>query len=396
MPSMFELRQAEQRQADINPSGVNAWESVLDPRPSPPTSVSPPSAPAYAPVSRPTPTPTPSPPSASKPRKAGTPPPVVPTRTPTPEPQALPLRLKEPTPPPAYVMPSSSPYAMPPTASEVQPSERVPVPELEPLPWGPQYSEAPATPPSGQVVVPESQWRDPHDWWSPRQDPTEAPGTPPDGYQWVPSESRYPTGEAHFFWSLEPVQGGTGQPPAAQVPRETEGTTGGGGGGGGGPTTPPVEMLGELAWWPNADTLQPLLRAWGGWLRELVEENRLVRAVPNPFMFDAEAEAAAAAVGEGAQWAQREDAGDRPKQEANLPPLPGYRTTTDVMKRIKELLGVEFAAGETQTSQWQKVINAIPQADFEAQQLLASLRFNPSTDQWYTVDIGQLVNPRYT
>ena len=177
------------------------------------------------------------------------------------------------------------------------------------------------------------------------------------------------------------VGGGVGAVPAAPgAVSEVPGDGGGGGGGGGGGTVEVVpDMLGELSWWANADVLQPLLRGWGGWLKELVEQNRLTQTIPNPFAFDPEAEAAGAEV-----------------TEVGAPAAAGYQSSRGVMDRLKTLLGVEFEAEETATSQWQKVINAIPKADFEAQQLLASLRFDPTGNQWYSVDIGALVNPKYT
>ena len=177
--------------------------------------------------------------------------------------------------------------------------------------------------------------------------------------------------------------GGTGTAPlpGEVVPGGVSEGGGGGTGGGGGGVAPGAvpDMLGELAWWANADTLQPLLRGWGGWLKELIEQNRLTQSIPNPFATIPEAEAAGVEVA-----------------EATAPAAAGYQTSRGVVDRLKTLLGVQFEEGETSTSQWQKVINAIPKADFEAQQLLASLRFDPTGNQWYSVDIGALVNPKYT
>ena len=143
-------------------------------------------------------------------------------------------------------------------------------------------------------------------------------------------------------------------------------------------------------------------------MKELVEANRLTRPIPNPFVFDAEAEAAAAEIGAGEAVTPTPLPGmpplATPGAGAEVPDMgqpgagyvtPGYRTSREVIQRISELLGLQFASGATETDMWQQVINRIPQAGFEAQQLIASLRFDPESSTWHTVDIGQLVNPAY-
>jgi len=59
-------------------------------------------------------------------------------------------------------------------------------------------------------------------------------------------------------------------------------------------------------------------------------------------------------------------------------------------------LGLEFPEGITDKDRWQAFINAIPLASLEAQQLLASLRYDGASNRWYIVDVPQLVNPQYT
>lgn len=166
--------------------------------------------------------------------------------------------------------------------------------------------------------------------------------------------------------------------PGAIVPGAGGGAGGGGGGGGATPGQPVPELLGELAWWENADSIQPLLRGWASWLKESVEANRNIKAIANPFSFEPGAEAAAGVV------------------ERAEPPMPGFKTTSDMLGQLQKQLGLEFEEADTATTKWQKFINAIPKAGFESQQLLASLRYDANADSWYSVDIGQLVNPRHT
>ena len=142
-------------------------------------------------------------------------------------------------------------------------------------------------------------------------------------------------------------------------------------------TQPDVEVpepLGELAWWGPSGA-PPILRPWASWFQELVEMNRLT---PIAFPFDTnEAAEAAEGVEAGGQF-----------------PIEGYTSTRGVLDRLQGLLGLEYEEEADPTEKWQSFINVIPSADFEAQQLLASLRYSPDQN-WYTVDIGQLINPRY-
>jgi hypothetical protein len=152
---------------------------------------------------------------------------------------------------------------------------------------------------------------------------------------------------------------------------------GGGGGGGGGVPLPEGKLanpLGSLSWWENSDSIQPLLRGWTTWLKEFMETNKL-NAPANPFDINP----------------------DLPESTANKNGIyPGFKTSNEVMQNLKEKMGITFSDSEDITSKWQKVINAIPQADFDQQQMLASLRYDTNSGGWYATDIGQLVNPKYT
>lgn len=153
-----------------------------------------------------------------------------------------------------------------------------------------------------------------------------------------------------------------------------------GGGGYYAQTRPDVEVpepLGELSWWGPSGA-PPMLRPWATWLQEMVEANRLT-PVAFPFDLDEAAEAAEA---------------QELEETGAVYPMEGYTSTRGVLERVQGLLGLEYGEEATPTEKWQSFINVLPQADFEAQQLLASLRYEPDRE-WYTVDIGQLVNPRY-
>jgi hypothetical protein len=233
----------------------------------------------------------------------------------------------------------------------------------------------------------------PHYWWSERHDPTKPPSQPiPAGYHWEPSEKTMQDGSKTFFWAL--VSDDTGaEAPAAYDTGYGYGETGGEeggygyedygpyydyGGGGGGSAVPEVEPLGELSWWSSSDVIQPLLRNWAIWLQELVEANRLMNPIPNPFSFDEEA----------AKLAEK-------AEPSAVSAVPTATSSEDILRRLKELLQLDFSKGETKTQQWQKVIDKIPSAGLEAQQLLTSLRFDPDAGRWYTAPSPQIVNPAY-
>ena len=153
-----------------------------------------------------------------------------------------------------------------------------------------------------------------------------------------------------------------------------------GGGGYYAQTRPDVEVpepLGELSWWGPSGA-PPMLRPWSTWLQEMVEANRLT---PVAFPFD---------IDEAAETAEAQEL----EETEGIFPVEGYTSTRGVLERIQGLLGLEYGEEATPTEKWQAFINVLPEADFEAQQLLASLRYEPDRE-WYTVDIGQLVNPRY-
>ena len=137
------------------------------------------------------------------------------------------------------------------------------------------------------------------------------------------------------------------------------------------------EPLGELSWWGPSGA-PPMLRPWSVWLQEMVEANRLT---PVAFPFDLD---------EAAEAAETQEL----EETQAVYPVEGYTSTRGVLERIQGLLGLEYGEEATPTEKWQSFINVLPEADFEAQQLIASLRYVPEQG-WHTVDIGQLVNPRY-
>jgi len=163
-------------------------------------------------------------------------------------------------------------------------------------------------------------------------------------------------------------------PPAPQnVPNYGYGS----GGWGGGATPATQSDIGSLAWWPTSSSIQPLLRGWASWLKELLESSP--EMPPNPFAMDNEAMAALSNI------------------DASGPGVyPGYSTSLEVIQDLQRRLGIEFGEDEGPLSMWQRVINAIPRAGLAEQQMLASLRYDPNTKSWYSVDIGQLLNPKYT
>ena len=156
---------------------------------------------------------------------------------------------------------------------------------------------------------------------------------------------------------------------------ETHGFPGGGGAAGSAATP---ETLGNLSWWASAEALPANLRGWGSWLREMVEQNKGIN-ISNPFY----------RTGKAGQEAIT-DVADRGK------PLAGYGSSNDVLGQLRALLGIQAAAGDNNTTVWQKIINALPSASLEAQQLINSLRYDSNTNQWYSIDTTQLVNPSYT
>jgi len=128
----------------------------------------------------------------------------------------------------------------------------------------------------------------------------------------------------------------------------------------------------------TAEALPANLRGWGSWLREMVEQNKGIN-ISNPFY----------RTGKAGQEAIT-DVADNGK------PLAGYNSSNDVLGQLRALLGIQAAAGDNNTTVWQKIINALPSASLEAQQLINSLRYDSNTNQWYSIDTTQLANPSYT
>ncbi len=219
----------------------------------------------------------------------------------------------------------------------------------------------------------------------------------------------------------------------------TSGTTESSGSSSGGSTTTDTTadtttgVLGDLTWWANQDTIQPLLRNWAASLKSAVEQARVSGStLTNPLVFDTEAESVSDGTTAGSTYtvvsgdtlsAIAAKYGTTVTELLSLNPtitnpnlisvgqaitLPGTTevttpteadtgmvSTLDVVKRLKDLLGVTFTEEDTDTTRWQKFINAVPKANLEAQQLLASLQYDSDSGQWYTTDIKQLVNPKY-
>lgn len=227
----------------------------------------------------------------------------------------------------------------------------------EDLPWqalSPTYQE-PLTP-AGEPAA----WHEPIV-------PTSAPwGAPPEGKRWSVQYYTSALGTEVWDWVLVDIDtpsrpAVSGAPaPWTQPPGGPEGTV--------------SELLGPLAWW-KAEALPPLLRNWGQWLRELVEINATTSPIVNPFEFDEAAEVAI--------------------DEPISPTLPKMRTARQTITEVQQLLGVQFAEGATPTEKWQEFLNKLPTASLQAQQLLASMRYDAKRG-WYTVDTPQLVHPAYT
>ncbi len=76
-------------------------------------------------------------------------------------------------------------------------------------------------------------------------------------------------------------------------------------------------------------------------------------------------------------------------------PQPGVGSVSGILKRLQRMLGVETADDASQTEKWQQLINKIPGASFEAQQLMHSLTFDQS-GKWMTQSSSMLPNPAFT
>lgn len=227
------------------------------------------------------------------------------------------------------------------------------------------------------------------------------------------------------------------------------------------PTTPPrvpdeepeeeeeTEEVGMgLQWWPTKTNLQPFMREWGGWLRELVEGNPM-QEVPFPFQFGVDEiegdEEESTDEGEedtptegthvvvpgdtmsnianrnGVPLSELIEANpqiqnpnliypgqeiiipgvatepgeEEEEEDTTEPSVPGYSSTEQILREIRERLGLSFSEEATIQEKWQTFVNTIPSADLQTQQLITSLAIDPETEQWYTRDVAQLVNPKY-
>lgn len=236
---------------------------------------------------------------------------------------------------------------------------------------GPQYGQ-PETYPGSQGM--QSPYANPNGEVTP---PTSAGGSWPERF--YAEHGRYPNeeDEEDRRWS-EQFYGVNGRPPNLEewtwhyYQKYPTSQAGGGAG------NKPVETLGNLSWWASAESLPANLRGWGAWLREFVEQNKGVN-ISNPFYRTGQA---------GLEPIQ--DVNDKDK------PLAGYNSTNEILEKLRQQLGVQVVQGDNNTTVWQKIVNAMPAASIETQQLLNSLRYDSNTNQWYSVDTNQLVNPQYT
>ena len=76
-------------------------------------------------------------------------------------------------------------------------------------------------------------------------------------------------------------------------------------------------------------------------------------------------------------------------------PKPGVGSVSGVLNRLQGMLGVDWGEDASQTEKWQQLINKIPGASFEAQQLMHSLTFDQS-GKWMTQSSSMLPNPAFT
>jgi LysM repeat protein len=85
------------------------------------------------------------------------------------------------------------------------------------------------------------------------------------------------------------------------------------------------------------------------------------------------------------------------KKEGEEPETSSQMTDTQVLQTVKEKLGLNWTEETTDTQKWQMFIDALGRndLDLQTQQMLMGLRFNPDTG-WYTVQTEQLQNPEYT
>jgi hypothetical protein len=120
-----------------------------------------------------------------------------------------------------------------------------------------------------------------------------------------------------------------------------------------------------------------MLRDWGKWLNEMV--NQYAVSAPPSLPFDID-------------WDAEREAGATDSR---------FRDTVLGIQRGLGLEGIGQAPkedgdsdGTFKTQRWQSFLSAIPSADFDTQQMLASLRYDPERS-WYQADISQLQNPKY-
>ena len=184
-------------------------------------------------------------------------------------------------------------------------------------------------------------------------------------------------------------------------PQTNKGATGGGGGGGGGTTTttPPwegtvAELLTKLQWPQSSSMLPPALRGWLGYMNQMFTQNPTFGVVPLPELVK----------GQPARfWTSDQERADLGQNVQNW-----YDTLQGLLGFAQKGISNPYASGQQTTElgnysaadQWQHFLNAMRDANIDAQQQIIGLRYNPElanwdkrTSGWYTAAQPLIVNP---
>lgn len=233
---------------------------------------------------------------------------------------------------------------------------------------------------------------DPYEWWVNTvygNEPWHYWGRP--DFPW-PGPT-VPPAAGEYGPTAEEVARARAPAPPAGVPRGGVGGGGagrggggaGGGGAGGGVEVELPEPLGELAWWPVAG-VNPFLRPWASWMRELYQVNRMAGL---PFPFDLPEPS-----GEGLPGVEVPDVLPEP---SGIETPPGAQRTSEILAELRTRMGLEFAPEATATDKWQTLVSALPgvsSIDVRTNQLLSMMRYDVR-EGWYTVDIPMIQHAEY-
>lgn len=128
-----------------------------------------------------------------------------------------------------------------------------------------------------------------------------------------------------------------------------------------------------------------------------MEINAATSPVPNPFIWDEAAEAAAVEEPDALAQRRGEAAVDVTEEAGVVSPITvaNLQSPQETLREVQRMLNIEVTPEMDLTTQWQTFINALPSASLPAQQLLTSLRYDPNRG-WWTASVPQLVHPAYT